>query len=50
MSFEFEMQVHIVYMGDKPKTNVFVASMHHSMLENVLGRFVNTYKLLLVSN
>ncbi|KAF3959617.1 hypothetical protein ACB098_10G058800 [Castanea mollissima] len=32
-----ERKVHIVYMGEKPQGDFSVASMHHSMLERVLG-------------
>ncbi|KAJ4836976.1 hypothetical protein Tsubulata_025287 [Turnera subulata] len=32
-----DRKVHIVYMGDRPKGGFSAASMHHSMLESVLG-------------
>ncbi|XP_073111214.1 cucumisin [Elaeis guineensis] len=32
-----ERKVHIVYMGEKPKGGFAVKSMHHSILEDVLG-------------
>ncbi|KAM7256839.1 hypothetical protein ACFE04_012580 [Oxalis oulophora] len=30
-------KVHIVYMGEVPRGDISIASMHHSMLKNVLG-------------
>jgi hypothetical protein len=36
------MQVHIVYMGERPQGDFSVSSTHHSMLERVLGRYVAT--------
>lgn len=32
------VQVHIVYMGERPQGDFSVASTHHSMLARVLGR------------
>lgn len=37
----FIMQVHIIYMGEKPQGDISVTSMHHSMLARVLGRLLN---------
>jgi hypothetical protein len=34
------LQVHIVYMGERPRGDFSAASMHHSMLERVLGRLL----------
>nr|AZL41278.1 cucumisin [Datisca glomerata] len=32
-----EKKLYIVYMGDKPKGNMLVGSLHHSMIETVIG-------------
>ncbi|CAK9173092.1 unnamed protein product [Ilex paraguariensis] len=34
-----ERKVHIVYMGERPQGDVPISDMHHSMLENAVGRF-----------
>lgn len=44
------VQVHIVYMGEKPKGGVAVKSMHHSILEDVLGRSLQLDWLVVVIN
>ena len=36
------MQVYIVYMGDKPKADASITLTHHSMLQTVLGRSLQT--------
>ncbi|KAI7989887.1 hypothetical protein LOK49_LG13G01298 [Camellia lanceoleosa] len=35
-------KVHVVYMGERPQEDVSVASMHHSMLKNAMGRFASS--------
>ncbi|KAJ0049160.1 hypothetical protein Pint_16026 [Pistacia integerrima] len=34
--------VHVVYMGDRPQGDFPLASTHHSMLQNVIGRLLTT--------
>jgi hypothetical protein len=40
MHYDLCVQSHVVYMGDRPKDAASVASTHHNMLAEVLGRFV----------
>ncbi|WKA07054.1 hypothetical protein VitviT2T_024921 [Vitis vinifera] len=43
------MQVHIVYMGEKPHGAVSMVSMHHSMLASVLGSTASAKESLIYS-
>ncbi|KAJ9147836.1 hypothetical protein P3X46_029953 [Hevea brasiliensis] len=44
-----ERKVHIVYMGERPRGDFSAASMHHSMLETVLGSISSAKESLIYS-